>query len=77
MAVKRCYENIRRTFLEQQSEKKDFAEKQAKRRKYRSRRQRVSTYHHSYNLQYILNNRNSNGVPLLLQRVRWKDIGDI
>lgn len=41
VAVRRCYENLRRTFNEQQSEKKDFAEEQAKRRKYRSRRERV------------------------------------
>ena len=41
VAVKRCYENTRRTFLESQEEKKEFAENQAKCRKYRSRRQRV------------------------------------
>ena len=41
VAIKRCYENIRRTFLEQQSGKEDFVEQQSKRRKYRSRRERV------------------------------------
>ena len=41
VAVKRCYENIRRTFNEQQSGKQEFTEQQSKRRKYRSRRQRV------------------------------------
>jgi hypothetical protein len=32
---------MRRTYLEQQEEKAEFAEIQAKRRKYRSRRERV------------------------------------
>lgn len=41
VAVKRCYENIRRTFNEQQSGKQEFTEQQSKRRKYRSCRQRV------------------------------------
>lgn len=40
-AAKRCYENVRRTFLEQQAGKEQFVEEQSKRRKYRSRRERV------------------------------------
>lgn len=40
-ATKRCYENLRRTFLEQQAGKEEFVEQQSKRRKYRSRRERV------------------------------------
>ena len=43
VAVKRCYENLRRTLLEQQTGKENFIENQAKRRKYRSRRERVCT----------------------------------
>ena len=39
-ATKRCYENLRRTFLEQAG-KEEFVEQQSKRRKYRSRRERV------------------------------------
>ena len=42
VAVRRCYENVRRTFLEHQSGKEDVIEEQAKRRKYRSRRDRVN-----------------------------------
>ena len=42
VAVRRCYENLRRTYLEQQSGKEDLVEQQAKRRKYRSRRERVT-----------------------------------
>ena len=41
VAVRRCYENLRRIFLEQQSGKENFVENQSKRRKYRSRRERV------------------------------------
>ena len=41
VAVRRCYENLRRTFLEHQSGKEDFLENQSKQRKYRSRRERV------------------------------------
>ena len=41
VAIKRCYENLRRSHLEHQDEKAEFAEGQAKRRKYRSRRERV------------------------------------
>lgn len=41
VAVKRYYENLRRTFLEQKEDKVDVAELQAQRRKYRSRRERV------------------------------------
>lgn len=45
VAVRRCYENLRRTFLEQKIGKEDFVESQAKRRKYRSRRERASNLH--------------------------------
>lgn len=40
-ATKRCYENLRRTFLEQQAGKEEFVEQQSKRRKYRSHCERV------------------------------------
>lgn len=40
VAIKRCYENVRRSHLEEQNEKSEFTEQQAKRRKYRSRRER-------------------------------------
>ena len=42
VSVKRCYEGVRRNFLETQEGKEDFVLDQSKRRKYRSRRQRVS-----------------------------------
>ena len=41
VAVKQCYENLRRTYLEQQENKLEFSESQSQRRKYRSRRSRV------------------------------------
>lgn len=41
MAIKRCYENQRRTFLERQPGKEDFCREQGLNRKYRSRRERV------------------------------------
>ena len=40
-AVKRCYQNIRRTEMEQQDGKEEYVELQSKRRRYRSRRERV------------------------------------
>ncbi|XP_064387320.1 uncharacterized protein LOC135335704 [Halichondria panicea] len=40
VAVKRCFENLRRQHLQQQDGKEEFAEEQSKRRKYRSRRER-------------------------------------
>ena len=40
-AAKRCFENERRTFREQQAGKEQYVEEQSKRRKYRSRRERV------------------------------------
>ena len=43
-AAKRCYENLRRTFLEQQAGKEEFIEQQSKRRKYRSRCERVNVF---------------------------------
>ena len=43
-AVKRCYEGLRRNLLENQEGKEEYTEDQAKRRKYRSRRQRVSLH---------------------------------
>ena len=39
--MKRCYENLCRAYIEQQSGKTEFAKEQAKRQKYRSRRERV------------------------------------
>ncbi len=42
VAVRRYYENLRRSFLEEQSGKRDYVEDQSNRRKYRSRRERVS-----------------------------------
>ena len=39
-AVKRCYQNIR-TEMEQQDGKEEYVELQSKRRRYRSRRERV------------------------------------
>ncbi len=42
-AVKRCYVGIRRNAIEHQEGKEEYLEDQAKRRKYRSRRQRVSS----------------------------------
>lgn len=39
-AVKRCYQNIRRTNAEQQDGKEEFVQLQARRRKYRSRLER-------------------------------------
>ena len=41
-AVKRLYENVRRLYVEQGSGKENYVENQTKRRKYRSRRQRVN-----------------------------------
>ncbi len=41
VAVKRCYESLCRNLTEQQEGKEDYVEDQAKRLKYRSRRQRV------------------------------------
>ena len=46
-AIKRCYENIRRNHTEQKDGMEDYVINQAKKRKYRSRRQRV------FNLIYI------------------------
>lgn len=40
-AVKRCYESIRRNYMERQDGKEEYVHQQSKRRKYRSRRQRV------------------------------------
>ena len=40
-AVKRCYQSLRRAETEQQDDKAEYVELQAKRRKYRSRRERV------------------------------------
>ena len=40
-AVKRCYENVRRSFMEGQDGKENYVEEQSKRRRYRARRQRV------------------------------------
>ena len=54
VAVKRCYENNRRTFLEQQSGKEDFVEQQSRRRKYRSRRERVKHTSLSYWLVVVI-----------------------
>ena len=42
VAVKQCYENLRRIYLEQQENRPEFSEHQSQRRKYRSRRDRVS-----------------------------------
>ena len=43
VAIRRCYENLRRSFNENQKENAhEYTEKQSRRRKYRSRRQRVS-----------------------------------
>ena len=42
MAVRRCYENFRHLFIEHQSGK-EYVERQSKLRKYRSRRERVSS----------------------------------
>ena len=42
--VKRCYEGLRRNLLENQEGKEEYTEDQAKRRKYRSSRQRVSLH---------------------------------
>ena len=42
VGTRRCYENLRRIFHKQQSGKEHFVENQAMRRKYRSRRERVS-----------------------------------
>ena len=39
-AVKRCYQNVRRSFMEGQDGKENYVEEQSKRR-YRARRQRV------------------------------------
>ena len=47
VAVKWCYESLRRTYLEEQEGKEDYVENQSKRRRYRSRRQRVN-----FNLNY-------------------------
>ena len=44
VAARRCYENLRRISLEQREDKIEYAEEQAKRRKYRSRKERVCTY---------------------------------
>ena len=44
VAVRRCYENLRRVFLEHQSGKEDMVEHQSKMRKYRSRRERVNIF---------------------------------
>ena len=41
VAVKQCYETCRRNFLEEQEGKEEYVEMQSKKRKYRSRRQRV------------------------------------
>ena len=41
VAVKRCYQNVRRSETEQQDGNEEYVELQAKRRKYRSRRERV------------------------------------
>jgi hypothetical protein len=43
VAIKRCYENLRRTHLEQQPGKEDFCKEQSLTRKYRSRRERVKS----------------------------------
>lgn len=40
-AVKRCYQNVRRSFMEGQDGKENYVEEQSKRRRYRARRQRV------------------------------------
>ena len=40
-AIKRCYENLRRTHNEQKKDA-EYTDNQSRRRKYRSRRQRVS-----------------------------------
>ena len=45
-AIKRLYQNVRRTFVEQSEGKEEYVENQSKRRKYRSRRQRVSTLYY-------------------------------
>ena len=39
VAVNRCYESLRRTYLEEQEGKKDYVENQSKRGRYWSRRQ--------------------------------------
>ena len=44
VAVKHCYENQRRFYLEQKEEREGHVEYQSQRRKYRSRRERVSLY---------------------------------
>ena len=41
VAVRRCYENLRHIYTEQQTGKEDYVERQSKSRKYRSRRERV------------------------------------
>ena len=43
VAIKRCYENHRRNFLEQQPGKEDFSREQGLNQKYRSRRERVNS----------------------------------
>ena len=42
VSVKRCFESLRSSFNESKEGKEDYVEEQSKRRKYRSRRQRVS-----------------------------------
>ena len=53
VAVRRCYENLRRTYLEQQSGKEELVEQQAKRRKYRSRRERVRYMYTGLKINFI------------------------
>ena len=44
-AVKRCYQNLRRTHIESGLGKENYVENQSKQRKYRSRRQRVCSFY--------------------------------
>ena len=44
LVAARRYENLRRSSLEQREDKIEYAQEQAKRRKYRSRKERVCTY---------------------------------
>lgn len=41
VAIKRCYENARRNFKEQQDGMENYVEAQSKKRRYRAHRQRV------------------------------------
>ncbi len=78
VTVRRCYENLRQIFLEQQVGKEKHVDNQTKQRKYRSHRERVSIsvfIDYSIILSYF--SRSFSGEHQLSLKERWRSTGSI